>query len=49
MSDGETNLIEAGSASPQGGERRRGIDRVIMLLEALLRHRAPVRVGDLAK
>lgn len=34
---------------PRGGERRRGIDRVIMLLEALLKHRAPVRVGDLAK
>ncbi|MET3524346.1 IclR family transcriptional regulator [Mesorhizobium abyssinicae] len=49
MSDGKTDLIEAGGASPQGGERRRGIDRVIMLLEALLRHRAPVRVGDLAK
>ncbi|TIU63439.1 MAG: IclR family transcriptional regulator, partial [Mesorhizobium sp.] len=49
MSDSATDLIEAGGAAPQGGERRRGIDRVIMLLEALLRHRAPVRVGDLAK
>ncbi|BCH21998.1 IclR family transcriptional regulator [Mesorhizobium sp. L-8-3] len=38
----------AGEAA-RGGERRRGIDRVIMLLEALLKHRAPVRVGDLAK
>lgn len=32
-----------------GHERRRGIDRVIMLLEALLRERAPMRVGDLAR
>jgi DNA-binding IclR family transcriptional regulator len=39
---------EAGEKS-HGRERRRGIDRVIMLLEALLRHRAPVRVGDIAK
>jgi DNA-binding IclR family transcriptional regulator len=31
------------------GDRRRGIDRVIMLLEALLRHRAPMRAGDIAK
>jgi DNA-binding IclR family transcriptional regulator len=34
---------------PRGGERKRGIDRVIMLLEALMKHRAPVRVGDIAK
>ncbi|MDW6022932.1 IclR family transcriptional regulator [Mesorhizobium sp. BAC0120] len=33
----------------RGGERKRGIDRVIMLLEALLKHRAPARVGDIAK
>src|SRR5947209_2094817 len=31
------------------GDRRRGIDRVIMLLEALLRHRAPMRAGDIAR
>ncbi|RJT40544.1 IclR family transcriptional regulator [Mesorhizobium waimense] len=49
MSDGVTELIEAGGTAPQNGERRRGIDRVIMLLEALLRHRAPMRVGDIAK
>ncbi|TIP82367.1 MAG: IclR family transcriptional regulator, partial [Mesorhizobium sp.] len=50
MSDGATGLIgtEAG-AGPRHGERRRGIDRVIVLLEALLRHRAPMRVGDIAK
>lgn len=38
--------------APTGAEprdRRRGIDRVIMLLDALLRHRAPLRVGDIAK
>ena len=39
---------EAGR-DPRGGERKRGIDRVIMLLEALLKHRAPARVGDIAK
>lgn len=37
------------SEETRGGERRRGIDRVIMLLEALQKHRAPVRVGDLAR
>ncbi|OWK19882.1 transcriptional regulator [Mesorhizobium amorphae CCBAU 01583] len=41
--------MEAGGVAPQNAERRRGIDRVIMLLEALLRHRAPMRVGDIAK
>jgi DNA-binding IclR family transcriptional regulator len=30
-------------------ERRRGIDRAIMLLEALLRHRAPMKVSDIAR
>lgn len=30
-------------------DRRRGIDRVIILLDALLKHRAPMRVGDIAK
>lgn len=50
MSDGATGLIETeAGAEPRNGERRRGIDRVIMLLEALLRHRAPMRVGDVAK
>ncbi|WP_352808418.1 IclR family transcriptional regulator [Mesorhizobium sp. M0909] len=50
MSDGVTGLIETeAGAEPRNGERRRGIDRVIMLLEALLRHRAPMRVGDIAK
>ena len=34
---------------PRGSERKRGIDRVIMLLEALMKHRAPARVGDIAK
>ncbi|TIN20423.1 MAG: IclR family transcriptional regulator [Mesorhizobium sp.] len=50
MSEGATGLIEAGAGvQPQAGERRRGIDRVIMLLEALLKHRAPMRIGDIAK
>ncbi|WP_445505008.1 IclR family transcriptional regulator [Microvirga sp. G4-2] len=35
-------------ASPSG-ERQRGIDRVISLLEALLRQRAPTRIGDIAR
>lgn len=38
-----------GEDVPRGGERRRGIDRVIMLLEALLKHRAPMRIGDIAR
>jgi DNA-binding IclR family transcriptional regulator len=32
-----------------GRERRRGIDRVIMLLEALLKQRAPMSPGDIAR
>lgn len=38
----------AGGAAPDSG-RKRGIDRVIMLLEALLRHREPARVADIAR
>lgn len=34
---------------PRAGDRKRGIDRVIMLLEALLQHRAPARPGDIAR
>jgi DNA-binding IclR family transcriptional regulator len=37
------------NSGSSNGERRRGIDRVIMLLEALLRHRAPMRAGDIAR
>lgn len=37
------------AADGKGGERRRGIDRVIILLEALLRHRAPMKAGDIAR
>ena len=49
MSD-EADLIEKEAGTePRSSERRRGIDRVIMLLEALQRHRAPMRVGDMAK
>src|SRR5687768_1814152 len=47
------DAIELGEAEagrePRGGERKRGIDRVIMLLEALLKRRSPARVGDIAK
>jgi DNA-binding IclR family transcriptional regulator len=37
------------SAPAPEGDRRRGIDRVIMLLEALLQQRAPMRAGDIAR
>jgi DNA-binding IclR family transcriptional regulator len=37
------------STSSGERERKRGIDRVIMLLEALLRQRAPMRIGELAR
>ena len=48
--EGAIELREADAGrAPRGSERKRGIDRVIMLLEALLKHRAPVRVGDIAK
>jgi len=43
----ETN--RQGTAASTAGERKRGIDRVIILLEALLRERAPMRVGDIAR
>jgi DNA-binding IclR family transcriptional regulator len=52
MNLAEDILIDAGPAKQADGaprDRRRGIDRVIMLLEALLKHRAPVRVGDIAR
>jgi DNA-binding IclR family transcriptional regulator len=44
-------LVRPSDATLQAreGDRRRGIDRVIMLLEALLRHRAPMRAGDIAR
>ncbi len=50
MTDGTLELT-AGETPPglRNGERRRGIDRVIMLLEALLQHRAPLKAGDIAK
>ena len=38
-----------GSPSAREPERKRGIDRVVDLLDALLRHRAPMRIGDLAR
>jgi DNA-binding IclR family transcriptional regulator len=39
----------AGAAPAPEADRRRGIDRVILLLDALLQHRAPMRAGDLAR
>lgn len=50
------NRIDRQSKAPDpsgdGGnqaERRRGIDRVIILLDALLKRREPMRVGDIAR
>ncbi len=37
------------TATVRESDRRRGIDRVIMLLEALLQRRAPMRAGDIAR
>jgi DNA-binding IclR family transcriptional regulator len=42
-----TIKVPATEARPN--ERRRGIDRVIILLEALLQRRTPVKVGELAR
>ncbi|HEU0223250.1 MAG TPA: IclR family transcriptional regulator [Paracoccaceae bacterium] len=50
MDDGAGGMIEPGRGGPApSGERRRGIDRVLMLLDALLRQRAPMRVGEIAR
>ncbi|MFC7397492.1 IclR family transcriptional regulator [Chelatococcus sp. GCM10030263] len=38
-----------GGAAPEGRDRQRGIDRAIALMEALLRQRAPTRIGELAR
>jgi DNA-binding IclR family transcriptional regulator len=35
--------------APEGRDRQRGIDRAIALMEALLRQRAPMRIGELAR
>ena len=40
---------ERGEAAVQESDRRRGIDRVIQLLDALLQRRSPMRAGDLAR
>lgn len=50
MTKDNIELLEANAGrDPRGSERKRGIDRVIMLLGALMKHRAPARVGDIAK
>jgi DNA-binding IclR family transcriptional regulator len=38
-----------GAAKTATGERQRGIDRVIALLEALLREHRPTKIGDIAR
>ena len=43
------DTIRPATTTAAGNERKRGIDRVIILLEALLRQRAPMRVGDIAR
>jgi DNA-binding IclR family transcriptional regulator len=40
---------ERAEATTSESDRRRGIDRLVMLLEALLQHRAPMPIGDLAR
>lgn len=40
--------LESGGKTA-AGERQRGIDRVIALLDALLRERQPMRIGDIAR
>lgn len=47
----DEGLLTAGrpAAAAREPERQRGIDRVITLLEALLRQRAPMRIGELAR
>lgn len=47
MAHVEARRQTAGEA--QESDRRRGIDRVITLLEALLQNRAPMRAGDIAR
>jgi DNA-binding IclR family transcriptional regulator len=49
-----TNAQPPNSSSPSAqesaaGSRRRGIDRVIALLDALLQHHKPARIGDIAR
>lgn len=49
LNDMSMGTVSKATAGAEPRDRRRGIDRVIMLLEALLQHRAPLRVGDIAK
>ncbi len=49
LNDMSIGTVSKATAGAEPRDRRRGIDRVIMLLEALLQHRAPLRVGDIAK
>lgn len=42
-------LNDAAQDAPREGDRRRGIDRVIMLLEALLARGVPMRPGEIAR
>lgn len=44
---GDTAPLKA--ESPTAGDRRRGIDRVIALLDALLQQHRPTRIGDIAR
>ncbi len=48
MGKATTEAIEATSAAP-GRERKRGSDRVVTLLQALLKHRGPMRIGEIAR
>ena len=43
------NEIVSKKEAPPSGDRQSGVDRVVDIFEELLRSRAPVRIGDLAR
>ena len=43
------NPSSSGAEESAAGSRRRGIDRVIALLDALMQHHKPARIGDIAR
>jgi DNA-binding IclR family transcriptional regulator len=49
VADALETIPAPGAGEARQSERRRGIDRAIILLEALLQHRAPMKVGDIAR
>lgn len=45
----ELNQVVTKTEAVAGADRQRGIDRVIDVLEELLKHRKPMRIGELAR